>query len=233
MSRKQSSDSLTPPASACPTSRPPSYYASGDENKKGYNAGSFPPQSCNPGMSSGRQTPVQYTPDTTIYGGSEAGSMFGHTKKKTSQHKAPHCPSCTCVPPAKDPNTLRNARGQPYGHKQLVYAAVTALATYNGTQDAPLKARQMEVMHRVLKQSELPWTEALYQNDPPFEPSTGYDRDVWVRGLINPKTGFPVTLEEAFEATCDGEPSKVRKGMKGAYQRLQMALLDSEDDDID
>jgi hypothetical protein len=218
-------------ASTCTASRPPSYYPSCEDDDGSFDGGSFKPP-FDAVSSSGTQTPIQFTPGTTMYEGSEADSTVGKSKKP--RHRAPHCKSCTCLPPtAEDPNALKTARGRLYGRRQLVNASVSALATFNATGNLPAKAKQMAVMRQVLKQSELPYTDVLYQNSPIFEPWNENKLDSEIRALINPTTGFPETLQEAYKASCDAKSQRARPGLEGFHARLQMAMLESDDDDSD
>jgi hypothetical protein len=225
MKRNGSSDTL---ASSYTASKPPSYSPRCEDDDGSFDSGSFKPP-FDTVSSNGTETPIQFTPGTTVYGGSRAGSTLGKSKKP--RHKAPHCPSCICPSSATDPNALKDYNGRPYGRRQLINASVSALRTFNCTGDATLQADQMRLMRQALMQSELPYTDALLQNSGMFEPLNEFQQNSQIRALINPEEGFPKTLQGAFEATCEPNSQNARKGLKGFHERLKMATLESDDDD--
>ena len=214
--------------------KPPSYLPTCAADDGSFEAGSFEyPSHCSEASSSVTQT-SQFTPGTTMYGGSETGSIIGEGRTKTSRYKASHCGTCTCYSAAQDPAALKNANGRPYGRKQLQLAAKKALGTYNNTQDTTLQDDQMTVMRQSLKQLQMPWTNIIFQESSVFvEPSTEHNQNIWIRGFIDKNAGFPDTVRKAYEATCEGGTDNPRKGMKGAHARLEMASLASEDEGSD
>ena len=189
------------------------------------NTGSSENQSYTRVSSNDTQTPRQSTSNTTTHWGSKAGSTFGDNKTETSRHEVPHCKTCTCPPISKDPDILKDSSGRPYSGEQLNLVATMALERYRSTQDGTERHHQMWDIRRALKQSELPYKDAILEEASGFTRPDENDRNYWIREIMDEKTGFPATLEEAFKASCIPNSEFPREGMKGSYNRLKMARL--------
>jgi len=202
-------------------------------DRRSSDAASSTPQSSMPVSSSDTPTPRQFTSDTTMHWGSKAGSTFRDKNTETSRNEPPHCRTCTCATISKDPDIMKDSSGRPYNPRQLNHLATVALARYRNSQDADEKSDSMRVIRRALEQSDLSYKDAILKEASGFTPAHCDLRDYWIRQIMDEKTGFPATLEEAFKASCIPNSEVPREHMEGIYNRLQMARLRYSNDESD
>ena len=185
---------------------------------------------CDNRVASERHAPETtiFTPGTTVYADSAAETT--DDEDEGTQHQGRHCSTCICGSLVDDPKALKTEKGKLYNRRQLIRVTTTALSTYTNTADASLRAKQMGVITQALKQSGLPYTDALYQEAPNFPRWTDIRRDDEIRRLVNPITGFPTSVKEAYHVTCKEGTEEPRDDMVGLHARLSIAVLEELSD---